>query len=45
MNQKKAKKLRKVARQFCMDMKKPLAEIYPQYKKLKKVYKSNKGEV
>lgn len=44
MNQKKAKKLRKIARLFVTQTGKNLSEINIQYKKMKKTYKSNKGE-
>lgn len=45
MNQKKAKQLRRLARQMCMDMKKPVHEIYTQYQKMKKIYKATKKEI
>lgn len=45
MNQKKAKQLRRLARQMCIDLQKPLHEIYSQYKKLKATYKANKGQI
>jgi hypothetical protein len=44
MNSKKAKQLRRLAKQMCMDLKKPIHEILPQYGKLKKIYKESKGQ-
>ena len=43
MRAKKAKALRKLARQICTDMKRP-NEVEKQYKMLKIVYKENKGQ-
>jgi len=45
MRQKKAKSLRRIARQMCIDLKNPMHEIYQQYKKLKANYKAAKGEI
>lgn len=44
MRGKKAKALRRLARQICNDLNKPL-EVDRQYKKLKKIYKANKGQI
>ena len=44
MNQKKAKALRRVARQFVIQSGKPIHTIDNEYKQLKKVYKISKGQ-
>jgi hypothetical protein len=44
MRAKKAKMLRRLARKICTDMKRP-TEVEKQYKMLKTIYKSNKGQI
>ena len=44
MNSKKAKGLRKLAKQLVIDGKRPLTEIDMWYKKMKKAYKFEKGQ-
>ena len=44
MRAKKAKALRRLARKICIDLKKP-HDIDKEYKRMKAVYKSNKGEI
>lgn len=45
MNKKKAKALRRVARDFVIKTNKPISEVQPSYKKFKISYKAAKGEI
>lgn len=45
MRSKKVKQLKKIARAFVIQTGKPLESIIPQYKKIKKTYKSSKGQL
>lgn len=45
MNQKKAKKLRRLARLIIIQSGRPMGEIPEQQKKMKSVYKKSKGQI
>lgn len=45
MNQKTAKKLKRIARAFVIDTKKPIGDFDKEYKKIKQSYKAAKGHL